>query len=143
VRDRQQVAAGGALPDWALHRAFVPFAHLLPRAAALVHLGGIGGAAQALQAGVPQFILPLQFDQFDNADRLQRLGVARWRRNGSAWQRWVEPLQSLLSDPAVARACAQAQQRLQARTGPEARSIVRPDALDDAADQVQRLAARP
>ena len=28
-------------------------------------------------AGVPQLVMPMAFDQHDNADRLERLGVAR------------------------------------------------------------------
>ena len=56
---------------------YVPFTKLLPRAAALVHHGGIGSAAQALAAGIPHLVRPMTFDQPDNADRLRGLGVAR------------------------------------------------------------------
>ena len=49
---------------------------MLPRARALVHHGGIGTTAQALAAGVPQLIMPLGFDQFDNAARCRTLGVS-------------------------------------------------------------------
>lgn len=47
---------------------------LLPRAAALVHHGGIGTCAQALAARVPQLILPAAYDQFDNGYRIERAG---------------------------------------------------------------------
>jgi rhamnosyltransferase subunit B len=50
---------------------------LLPRAALIVHHGGIGTTARALQAGIPQIISPLVYDQPDNAERVQRLGVGR------------------------------------------------------------------
>src|SRR5262245_2622538 len=56
---------------------YVPLGQLLPRAACLVHHGGIGTAAQGLAAGVPQLVMPLAHDQPDNADRLRRLGVGR------------------------------------------------------------------
>jgi len=56
---------------------FVPFSQIFPRAAAVVHHGGIGTSAQGLAAGVPQLIMPLAHDQHDNAARLERLGVAR------------------------------------------------------------------
>ncbi len=49
----------------------------MPHAAALVHHGGIGTTAQGLAAGLPQLVSPLAHDQFDNAARLQRLGVGR------------------------------------------------------------------
>jgi rhamnosyltransferase subunit B len=56
---------------------FVPFSRIFPRAAAVAHHGGIGTSAQGLAAGVPQLIMPMAHDQPDNADRLERLGVAR------------------------------------------------------------------
>jgi UDP:flavonoid glycosyltransferase YjiC (YdhE family) len=64
-----------ALPDGVRHFDYVPFSQVLPRAAALVHHGGIGTTAQGLAAGVPQLVMPLAYDQADNADRLRRLGV--------------------------------------------------------------------
>ena len=54
----------------------IPFGRLFPRAAAVVHHGGIGTSAQALKAGVPQLVMPMAFDQHDNADRLVRLAPA-------------------------------------------------------------------
>ena len=59
------------------HAVYAPFSAVLPRSAALVHHGGIGTAAQALAAGLPQLVMPMTFDQPDNAVRLARLGVAR------------------------------------------------------------------
>ncbi len=46
------------------------------RISAFVHHGGIGTMSQALRAGVPQLIRPMAHDQFDNANRAVRLGVA-------------------------------------------------------------------
>src|SRR5215475_9898790 len=56
--------------------AYAPFGELLPQATAIVHHGGIGTAAQALRAGIPQVVVPLAYDQPDNAARLDRLGVS-------------------------------------------------------------------
>jgi UDP:flavonoid glycosyltransferase YjiC (YdhE family) len=56
---------------------YAPFSQLLPHCAALVHHGGIGTSAQAMAAGIKQIIMPFAFDQFDNAARIQRLGIAR------------------------------------------------------------------
>ena len=75
TRYREQLPAD--LPAGAFHADYLPFSRVLPRACALVHHGGVGTAAQALAAGVPQLVVPLRNDQFDNADRLRRLGVAR------------------------------------------------------------------
>ena len=66
-----------SLPDSVAHFEYVPLSQLLPRAAALVHHGGIGTASQALAAGVPQLVMPMAHDQPDNADRIKRLGVGR------------------------------------------------------------------
>jgi UDP:flavonoid glycosyltransferase YjiC (YdhE family) len=55
---------------------YAPHATLFPRAAVVVHHGGIGTSAEALVAGVPMLVVPHGFDQPDNAARLRRLGVA-------------------------------------------------------------------
>ena len=73
TRFPEQVPA--TLPDSVRHVDFVPFRWLLARSALLVHHGGIGSMSQALAAGVPQVIMPMGFDQFDNAVRVERLGV--------------------------------------------------------------------
>ncbi|MEQ8850025.1 glycosyltransferase [Botrimarina sp.] len=64
------------LPDTILAPGFTPLARLLERSAAFVHHGGIGSCARGLASGVPQLVQPMAFDQFDNARRLIRLGVA-------------------------------------------------------------------
>jgi rhamnosyltransferase subunit B len=56
---------------------YVPHSQLFPRAAAVVHQGGVGTLAQALRAGRPELIVPFYGDQFDNAARATRLGVGR------------------------------------------------------------------
>ena len=65
------------LPSGVRHFSFVPLSQLLPRAAAFVHHGGIGSCSQGLSAGLPQLIMPMAYDQPDNAERLCRLGVAK------------------------------------------------------------------
>jgi rhamnosyltransferase subunit B len=65
-----------ALPAHARRFDWAPLSRLLPRACALVHHGGIGTAAAALAAGIPQVVFAFSHDQPDNAARLCRLGVA-------------------------------------------------------------------
>jgi rhamnosyltransferase subunit B len=62
-------------PQHMFHAPFVPFSEVFPRCAAVVHHGGIGTTAECLAAGNPQLILPLGFDQLDNAIRIQNLGA--------------------------------------------------------------------
>lgn len=63
------------LPADVCHAEYVPLSLLLPRAAALVHHGGIGTLSQGFAAGVPQLVMPMAHDQLDNAARLRRLGA--------------------------------------------------------------------
>ncbi len=86
------------LPSTVRHFDFVPFSRLLPRAAALVHHGGIGTSSQGLAAGVPQLVTPMAYDQLDNATRLKRLGVAATiRRNKFRSPAVAQALDSLLT----------------------------------------------
>ncbi|TWU22695.1 glycosyltransferase [Bythopirellula polymerisocia] len=64
------------LPESIKHCHFVPMSRLLPRCAALVQHGGIGTSAQGLAAGLPQIVMPMAYDQLDNATRLKNLDVA-------------------------------------------------------------------
>jgi UDP:flavonoid glycosyltransferase YjiC (YdhE family) len=65
------------LPPTVLAVDYAPHALLFPRAAAVVHHGGIGTMAEALRAGRPMLVTPFSHDQPDNAARAERLGVAR------------------------------------------------------------------
>ena len=56
---------------------YVPYSQIFPRAAAIVHQGGIGTTAQALRSGCPTLIMPYSHDQPDNAARVERLGTSR------------------------------------------------------------------
>jgi UDP:flavonoid glycosyltransferase YjiC (YdhE family) len=111
TRYRDQLPA--PLPGNVRHFDYAPLSQVLPRAAALASHGGVGTLSQALAAGVPQLVMPLGFDQFDNAARLTRLGVATtlvpkaFRGPAVAQQ-----LARLLNSPTVARACQAAAARL-------------------------------
>ena len=94
------------LPDGMIHAAYVPFAALLPRAAAFIHHGGIGTVSQALRSGVPQLIRPMAFDQFDNASRVVQLGAGRELPVRHFQElRVAGELRSLLGDTAGAANC--------------------------------------
>jgi rhamnosyltransferase subunit B len=111
TRFAEQIPAD--LPPGVRHVSFAPFRWLLPRAALLVHHGGIGSTSQALHAGIPQVIMPMGFDQFDNAARVERLGVGRAlaRRRFTA-PRLVPLVAGLLGDAGVAERCRGTAQRL-------------------------------
>ncbi len=67
----------GAVPPGVKIFQYLPYSAVFPRSAAVVHSGGIGTLAQALAAGRPQLIVPVAFDQPDNARRTVALGIAR------------------------------------------------------------------
>jgi UDP:flavonoid glycosyltransferase YjiC (YdhE family) len=94
------------LPPDVGHFGFVPLSRLLPRAAALVHHGGMGALGQALAAGVPQLTVPRVLDQFDNSRRLLRLGVSANVRAAAFRPAPVaRMLRGLLESPGVAARC--------------------------------------
>jgi UDP:flavonoid glycosyltransferase YjiC (YdhE family) len=106
------------LPPHVRHVRYASFSTLFPHAAAVVHHGGIGTCAQALAAGVPQLIMPMGFDQPDNAARLARLGVgealpaARFTAANVA-----AALNRLLSSREVSTACQRWRGQMDATTG--------------------------
>lgn len=94
------------LPQGVAHFTYAPFSALLPRVSAFVHHGGIGTASQALRAGVPQLIRPMAHDQFDNADRCVRLGVAmKISSRDYRVDRVVKSLERLTNDSIVRERC--------------------------------------
>ncbi|HEU4776199.1 MAG TPA: nucleotide disphospho-sugar-binding domain-containing protein [Telluria sp.] len=108
---REQVPA--ALPASVLWQPYLPFARLLPEAAALVHHGGIGTTAEALRAGIPQLIVSLAFDQFDNAARVAALGAGlELRYNQLTSQGLSVKLQLLLSSSSIRKQAGLISQRL-------------------------------
>ncbi len=120
------------LPNGVKHFSYIPFSQLLPRAAALVHHGGIGTTAQALSAGVPQLVMPLAHDQFDNAARVKRLGVGDWivpsRFRGPLV---AAKLNALIGSGAVRGACREVSGRFAGKNG-----------VATAADTIERFAGR-
>jgi UDP:flavonoid glycosyltransferase YjiC (YdhE family) len=120
------------LPASILPVPYAPFAKLLPRCAAIVHHGGIGTCARGLGAGIPQLVMPMGFDQPDNALRLTRLGVGSVippsRFSGPTA---TATLGRLLTDRDVAAACRRYQDLL-----------THDDALSMTCDLIERAAHR-
>jgi rhamnosyltransferase subunit B len=80
---------------------YAPHELVMPRAAVIVHQGGIGTTARALRSCRPMLVVPFGQDQPDNARRAVRLGVGRTiARTRYRVDRLMREL-SLLGDPAV------------------------------------------
>jgi len=120
------------LPDGVRHIDYAPFSELLPRCAALVHHGGIGTSAQAMSAGVRQVVMPMAYDQPDNAGRMARLGIAAIvppkKFRGPALAR---VLGHMLDSPQVTASCRAV-----------AEKFIGADALGRTCEMIERLARR-
>ena len=62
-------------PPWCREASFLPLSNLLPHCRGIVHHGGIGTTSAAMASGCPQAVMPMAFDQFDNAHKVTRLGI--------------------------------------------------------------------
>jgi UDP:flavonoid glycosyltransferase YjiC (YdhE family) len=88
------------VPDGMLVEDVAPHDALFPRAAAIVHHGGVGTTGQALRSGRPMLVVPHAHDQPDNAARVSRLGVARSLDAGAyTADRAAAHLRQLLEEP--------------------------------------------
>jgi UDP:flavonoid glycosyltransferase YjiC (YdhE family) len=121
-----------SLPAGVMHCPYLPFSKILPRGAALVHHGGIGTTAQALAAGIPQLVMPMAYDQPDNAARTERLGV------GAS----ISPAR--YRGPAVAKKLSYllASLEVKARCGIYAAKIEYARAIEDACVAIEGVVAR-
>ncbi|HEV2802615.1 MAG TPA: nucleotide disphospho-sugar-binding domain-containing protein [Pyrinomonadaceae bacterium] len=70
------------LPEGIAAFEYAPYSEVLPRAAVVVHQGGVGTTGQTLRSGRAALVVPFSHDQFDNAERAARLGCARWLARG-------------------------------------------------------------
>jgi len=96
------------LPEGVVAFDYAPFSLLFPRAAAIVHHGGIGTTGQAMRSGRPSLVMPCAWDQPDNAERAARLGIARTiARNRYEPKRVAAELMLLLEDPAYSQRAAE------------------------------------
>jgi rhamnosyltransferase subunit B len=98
-----------------------PHQLLFPRASAVVHQCGAGTTAQALRSGKPALLVPHGHDQFDNARRVRKLGVARvvFPKEYRA-ERVARELRALLDEPRYRERAAAVQIVVREERGAEA-----------------------
>jgi len=117
------------LPAHIHHCLAAPFVKLFPKCAAVVHHGGVGTLSQAIAAGIPQLILPVAYDQLDNALRVKGLGAGNYLpRNRRSPIQIAEALTQLLRAP------------VQSRCRELATMFTRPPGYETAADIVEEVA---
>jgi len=106
------------LPDGMIEVRYSPHSLLFPRAAAIVHQGGIGTTAQALRSCRLMLVVPFAFDQFDNGERVRHLGTSEvlYRSRYNA-RRAEKLLRRLLEDASYSEAAAVIGEKVRADTG--------------------------
>jgi UDP:flavonoid glycosyltransferase YjiC (YdhE family) len=117
------------LPDSILTAEYAPYSALFPRAAMVVHQGGVGTTAQCLRAGKPMLVMPYSHDQPDNARRMKRLKVARViQKKSYTPARVARKLKAMLAKPRFAE-----------RAEVVAEQLRQEDGVRAACDALQRL----
>ena len=107
-----------ALPETICVAEYAPYSGLFPRAAMVVHQGGVGTTAQCLRAGKPMLIMPYSHDQPDNARRMRRLKVARVIQRGNYTpMRVARRLKAMLAEPLFALRAMLVARRLEHEDG--------------------------
>ncbi len=111
----------GTLPDSICVAEYAPYSGLFPRAAMVVHQGGVGTTAQCLRAGKPMLIMPYSHDQPDNARRMRRLRVSRTiQRENYTPARVARKLSKMLAEPEFATKAESVAFRLEREDGVKA-----------------------
>jgi rhamnosyltransferase subunit B len=129
-----------SLPCTVLHETYAPLRPLLRHAAGLVHHGGVGTCAQALRAGIFQLVMPMAFDQFDNAQRIESLGVGRtFARGRIGGARLAASIGNLRRSVLVRQRCRDVSQRL---AGVDARTAIA-DLVETAGGTYRALECMP
>lgn len=97
---------------------YAPYSQIFPRAAAVVHQGGIGTTSQVLRAGVPHLFMPYSHDQPDNAARCERLGVAKIvARENYSGETAAKKLRELLDNKSYKQKAVEAAKIVQSEHG--------------------------
>jgi UDP:flavonoid glycosyltransferase YjiC (YdhE family) len=120
------------LPPGMLAVAYAPHSAVFPRAAVIVHQGGVGTTGEAMRAGRPMVVVPFGQDQPDHARRLKRLGIAqsvRAHRYDAASA--ARAIGAVLGDPGCAERARAVGARVRAESG-----------VATASDAIERLLVR-
>ena len=99
---------------------YAPYSKVFPRAALVVHQGGVGTTAQCLRAGKPMLIMPYSHDQPDNARRMRRLGVAKEiKKENYTPAKVVRKLEAMFASPKYLEQAAKVAEQLKHENGVE------------------------
>jgi len=97
---------------------YAPHATIFPRGCVNVHHGGLNTTGQALRAGMPQLVVPMSHDQFDNAVRVERAGCGLWLPKADFDADRAEPLfRRLVDEPSFREHAREAAQVVASEPG--------------------------
>ncbi|WP_406207844.1 DUF1205 domain-containing protein [Kitasatospora sp. NBC_01560] len=113
--DHDRLAAAGPLPSNVHGCGYVPLGPLLASCDAVVHHGGSSTTMTALDAGLPQLVLPQIADQFINADAVARRGCGLTTDEA---EEIPEALARLLKDDALRVAAREVRAEMAAQPTP-------------------------
>lgn len=109
---------------------FAPYPALFAHARGAIHHGGANTIAEALAASLPQCIIPLGNDMFDNAEHVERLGISQTLSQAGLKRRAnITKALNKLNDPAIV---SHAQQLAAQLRSPQA-------ALEAAIEHIERI----
>lgn len=98
-RDPEQLDLGPVPPNMRVVQ-YVPYSELYPRLSIVVTNGGTHGIRGALAAGLPLVIIPLEWDQFEGAQRVAEVGAGiRIPMRHCTPERLRAAIQRILSEP--------------------------------------------
>jgi len=111
---------------------FLPQTEILPKVDLVITHGGNNTVTESLYFGKPMVVLPIFWDQHDNAQRIEETGFGtRLDTYGHNAEELTDAIERLLGDEALAARLARTSERLQRSPGTE-----------KAADLIEQVAAK-
>ncbi|MEA2320147.1 MAG: hypothetical protein QOD44_4336 [Solirubrobacteraceae bacterium] len=108
------------MPDTMVGEEFLPQTSILPYCNTVITHGGNNTVTECLHFGKPMVVLPLFWDQYDNAQRMQETGFGRRLDTyGHAPEELLGAVDGVLADAAMRERLAAVSGRLQAHGGTE------------------------
>jgi UDP:flavonoid glycosyltransferase YjiC (YdhE family) len=97
---------------------YAPYSLVMPRSMLIVHHAGIGTVGAAMRAGRPSLAIPHANDEYDNAERVRRLGIgSSLRPEKLSVPVLCAMIDRLISDREMARRCKEIGEKMQTENG--------------------------
>jgi MGT family glycosyltransferase len=125
------------LPDNMVGESSVPQTKVIPQVDLVITHGGNNTTTEALHFGKPMVVLPLFWDQYDNAQRMHELGLGvRLETYAFADHELIDAVEHLLADRAQSMRSAGIGHQIRARQGLRRAADIIENVARDHADRV-------